>query len=479
MSARSREHFGEFYRHTSESIYAFCRALNFKPSWQQQELLNAVQRAADGTGSNWLACRSGQGPGKTKTSTIAGLWWAWRWIDGMTVVTAPTMRQCRDVWLVEARKTVEAADPAIQRCIDVTKSKVTMFGRDDWGAKLVTATKETNFQGYHNPHMAIIAEEASGIPREIIETCKGTLSNNDALFLQIGNPNTRDCAFFDCFNSQRHRWFCLRWNAEESPTWIVNPQRNKDLEDEFGRDSDVYRVRVLGEFPIADPNCVLSSELVEVIMDPDLMLKAVAMQRDHGGHAKQFGMDFARFGGDENTIFRRSGNAIVEWARYPRTDPSEVVDKAFLMQKEAGWRDQDCIYVADAGGMGQGVMHRFYDAGKEVVEFHNGGCAIDVDYDNRITEAWFRFAKKVKERRCYVPRDNILLQQLCGRQYYMTRKGKIVLETKDEYMKRGYESPDRADGTVLAFDDEILAVGNVTSRDNNPAARLLGVRTRR
>jgi ribosomal protein L35 len=68
----------------------------------------------------------------------------------------------------------------------------------------------------------------------------------------------------------------LTFNAEESPEWIVNPQRNKDLEDLYGRDSDVYRIRVLGEFPHSDPNCVFSSEDLEKCTDKKLMYRKKA-----------------------------------------------------------------------------------------------------------------------------------------------------------------------------------------------------------
>ena len=48
------------YRDCRNSILAFCRAMGFKPTWQQKQLLDAVQR-----GIKKIAVKSGQGPGKT------------------------------------------------------------------------------------------------------------------------------------------------------------------------------------------------------------------------------------------------------------------------------------------------------------------------------------------------------------------------------------------------------------------------------
>lgn len=456
--------FEERYRCITQDIYKFCDALNFDPTWQQQQLFDAVME-----GHRRITCRSGQGPGKTTASGVLGLFQLVQAPWSRLVVTAPTMRQCKDVWLAEVTQILRRADPFVQRLFNVTTTSIGVMGQKakDWGALLITSSKAENAQGQHRKDMHLICEEASGIPREIMEQYEGTLTNPNALFLQIGNPNTRDCAFFDTFHLHRRLWYPLHWNAEQTPEseWF-SLQRNKILEEKYGRDSDVYRVRVLGEFPLQDPNCVLSEEQIQQVAGvKELLAKTVRMGRIGTGEpVRQFGIDFARFGGDESTIFRRSGYAIPEWERYSHVDPSRIIDKAFNMQRTASWSDAETWYVGDAGGMGQGVMHRFYEAGRNIVEFHSQGKAIDEDFDNKITEAWFKFSRLVKSRNCYIPADNILQSQLATRRYFTTRKGKLILESKDEYMKRGYDSPDRADGIVMAFWDDVVAQGNIYNK---------------
>lgn len=476
MSRGLRE-WESLYKRLSEDIFFFADLMGFNPTWQQRQILQAVQ-----DGYPRIAVKSGQGPGKTACSVCIGLWRSLRAFRGQTIITAPTMRQCRDVWLKEARVWLAKANPMLQHFIEITKSKVEIGKDTDWGVVTVTATKEENAQGYHQDNLTVIAEEASGVPREIITQFKGTLSNPDSLFLMIGNPNTRDCSFFDCFNRQRHKWKCITLNAEDTARdypHIVNPQRNLDLAEEFGNDSDVYRVRVLGEFPHTDPNTVLSSEEVEACTGaPDMMYKFVNCQRPKecgGGKAKQFGIDFSRFGGDESVIYRRTGNAIVEWCKFTHTEPLHIVNKAFEMQSSAGWKDADTVFVPDANGMGEGMMVNFYNAGKNVVEFKNQGCAVDDQYDNIITEAWFLFRRLARNKNCYIPNDNQLIQQLCGRRYEITNKGKIKIESKDEYMKRNENiSPDRAEALVMAFYDQVNAVGNFASQE--AATKIVGAR---
>lgn len=469
---RFARRFGGFFEAISNDIFKFAEALRFNPTFQQRQLLEAVQ-----AGHPRIACKSGQGPGKTTASAVVGLWRTIRNVDALTVVTAPTMKQCKDVWLVEVRRLLERADPLLTQFIKTTKTKVEIAGRPDWGVKLVTATKEENAQGFHDANMTVICEEASGIDRKIITQFKGTLSNPNSLLLLIGNPNTRDCAFFDCFSTQRAGWHTLSWNAEETPesAWFSR-KRNREIEAEFGRDSDVYRVRVLGEFPHMDPNCVISADDIERCTDKALLLPMVRRGYRKDKIIRQFAIDFARYGGDENVMGRRTGNALVQWGFWPHTDPNDVVATGFRWQKDAGWSDNDTDWVVDAGGIGQGVLRQFYRARKRVLEFHNGGRAMDRDYDNKITEAWFRFAQKVRVRDCYIPADNRLIQQLSTRQYYTTKDGKLIIESKDDYMDRGNDSPDRADMVVMLFYDSVNAEGNFATAID-PGSRV-GIKTR-
>lgn len=459
-------HFGEVYKYISTDIFKFCRMMNFQPTWQQEQLLGCVQQSQYDPGYLRLAVRSGKGPGKSTATAIVALWRSIKAVGAMTLLSAPTMRQCRDVWLAEARRLMQKADPILQRLIDVTQTKIVIAGNPDWGVKTVTANRVENALGYHEKNMTIICEEASGIPREIIQAFKDTATNPNCLFIQIGNPTNRDCSFFDCFNSQRDEWVGIRWNAEQTPKseWF-DPSRNDQVAREFGRDSDVYRIAVLGDFPLTDPNCVMGTEILQPLTDKARMRAAAVARRPDGTLPRFFGLDFARFGGDENTIFRRSGDAIVQWDRFAHIEPAEAVRTAFDWQKKAGWNNDDTVYVPDANGMGDGVMHMFYDDNKNVFEFKNQHRAFDSGrFDDRITEAYFNLAAKAKDGRGYIPDDPILLQQLTTRRYFLTLKGKIKIESKDEYMDRGHDSPDRADGLVQAMYDPAYADKRVAER---------------
>ena len=471
--SRSRRNLFEMLAPVSEDLNKFAQACRFVPHTQQQWVVDEIM-----AGSPFVAVKSGQGPGKTALAALIALFRVIRYHNGLVVYTAPSMRQVKDVAFMEIRAHVNRMEPWLKNFFKVDAMKCTVAGCKDWSIQGVTATRSENAAGYHRDGMTVIAEEASGIPRLLMENFFGTLTNNDPLFLQIGNPNTRDCYFFDTFEGPfANKWVKFTFNCEDTAEWhpeILKKRRNLDLLEMYGRESDVYRIRVLGEFPTTDPNTVIPFHLIEMAMETRYKVQALRqinpVQRKR---SRQFGIDFARYGGDENTAFRRSGNAIVDQWWKSRCEPIEAIHASWAMQSQADWRDDDCIYVMDATGIGQGVIHNFYDNSKNVVEFHNGGKAWNTkDYENKITEAWFGLANKMKKKgsgdefsgNVYLMQDRLLLSQLTNRQYYVTKKGKLIVESKDEYEKRGHDSPDRADGVIYCQYDNVAASGSVLTK---------------
>lgn len=465
----------DWYNPIRSSVFAFAKEMGVTPTWQQAQFLDLVQKETHPppgfVRKGRIAVKSGQGPGKTVAAVLAGGWRSIFAKGAMTIVTAPSMRQCRDVWLTEFRRRRDEASAPMKQLVTVTRSRVIIAGDQDWGCLLVTAKDSAAMQGYHEGNLTIIVEEASGVDREFIEQIKGTLSNPNALLIMIGNPNTNDCAFHECFSTQRDLWHTLTFNAEDTARdypHILSPERNRLLALEYGRESDVYRVRVLGEFPHSDPSCVMSPEDLDACTRTKKYEMAVA-RRQHGKKhevAKQFGIDLARYGSDESVVCRRQGNAIVSMKCYSKIDPAIVVESAFREQQDAQWSSKECEYIFDVTGMGQGVAHMFHRAKKNVMEFNNGGTAADSkSFANRITEAWFNMRTLVKAHKCYLPNDARLLQQLGTRQYYLDKDGKFILETKQDYKDRGFESPDRADACVMAFYDRAESETSVLRPD--------------
>lgn len=100
------------------------------------------------------------------------------------------------------------------------------------------------------------------------------------------------------------------------------------------------------------------------------------------------------------------------------------------------------------GGVTDEMLRRGYNV--EGVNF--GGQANDKNkYPNWISEAWFTLAEKLPELGLIHNPD--LLMELSTRQWKQDIRGRRQVESKGEYKKRGYRSPDLADAVVIAYSD--------------------------
>lgn len=451
----------QFYRDLDRSlsdIHKFARdILRFKPTDQQAQLFDLIQFetfAPQSERKKGICVKSGQGPGKTSAATVAALFRLMQSPGRLVLVTSPTRRQVEDIWVAELQRRVSHAPPEFQTLLDVQKQKIRVAGFNKWEIVTATSVKPENVQGYHEAGMTVIVDEASGIERKIWGTLKGTITGPDNLLVAIGNPNDRDTEFFDMFNKDKHLYHRLTWNAEDSPN--VDRRHIERMAAEYGRDSDVFRVRVLGEFPRESPNVVIRYEdLLYACREKPFLQAFQELAPYDNGQRKQIGIDLARFGGDESVVVARYNCAMVGKLQFSKREPSDVVEAAFRYQRELGWDDASTVYCVDAGGMGQGVLHMFYEQGKRVFEFHSNGKSFEPRvYNDAITEAYFHLRLLTRERRLHLKEDMNSFQQLVSRQYRYDQ-GLFRLESKDEFLRRvgteEFTSPDRADATALAF----------------------------
>lgn len=439
-------------------VHKFSRdILRFTPTKQQSQLLDLIQYETFAPADERLkgiAVKSGQGPGKTAICTVAALFRLLQSPGRLVLVTAPTRRQVEDIWVAELTRRVSSGHPGLQGLLDIQKQKVRVQGFKKWEIVTATSVKPENVQGYHEESMTVIVEEASGIERKIWGTLKGTVTQKGNLLIAIGNPNERDTEFFDMFTKDKALYHRLTWNAEESPN--VDKRHIERMAKEYGRDSDVYRVRVLGEFPLESPNVVIRYEdLLHACREMPFVKSMMALTPNDGGARKQIGIDLARFGGDESVIVARYNSAMVGMLHFSKREPADVIRRAFEWQHELGWDDSSTVYCTDAGGMGQGILHMFYENSKRVFEFHSNGTPREPQvYKDCITEAYFHLRQLSRERILHLKEDQTAFHQLVSRQYRYDQ-GLFRLESKDEFLKRvgteEYTSPDRADAIALAF----------------------------
>ena len=202
--------------------------------------------AADVAAEPKVAVKSGQGVGKTALEAGLIIWFLVCRPYSKVIATAPTMQQLYDVLWAEISKWLNTSK--VKNLLTWTKTKVYMNGDSErWFATAKTATKPENMQGFHEEHMMIVVDEASGVSDPIMEAILGTLTGSDNKLLLMGNPNRIEGVFFDAFNKDRDKFKTHTVSSRDSKR--TSKDNIEMLESKYGKDSDVCRVRIDGQFP--------------------------------------------------------------------------------------------------------------------------------------------------------------------------------------------------------------------------------------
>lgn len=166
------------------------------------------------------------------------------------------------------------------------------------------------------------------------------------------------------------------------------------------------------------------------------------------------GIDVARFGDDLTVFVKRKGHAVIDMKEFQKKSITEVFAEAKVFCDNA-----DQINVDDSG-VGGGLTDLMMDAGYDVNPINFGEKAFDSDkYNNRISELWF----ELPIDKITIPKHERLKNELATRKYTYDTKARRCVESKKDYKKRGFSSPDYADALLLAFaqEGESFDFGNI------------------
>jgi phage terminase large subunit len=172
-----------------------------------------------------------------------------------------------------------------------------------------------------------------------------------------------------------------------------------------------------------------------------------AMNRTiEGDGGLEVGVDVARKGNDRSVFAMRKGLKALRHEVWSKLKIPALCDKLELFVDY----DKTIPLKIDDTGVGGGVTDEMEKRGYNVVAINFGGDAQDKDkYTNWISEAWFHFAEVMDEAE--LPYDADLLMELTTRVWEPDGKSKRKVESKKDYKKRGFRSPDLADAFILCY----------------------------
>jgi len=441
--------------------------LRFAPDEWQRSVFTDVVAAPR------VTVKSGQGVGKTGCEAIVLLWFLCCFPFPRVVATAPTRQQLHDVLWSEVAKW-QTNSPLLSKILRWTKTYIYMQGYEKrWFAVARTATKPENMQGFHEDNMLFIVDEASGVADPILEAIRGTLSGSNNKLLLCGNPTRTTGLFFDCFNSDRADYRCHTVNSEHSPR--TNKENIASLIRKYGRDSNVVRVRVLGEFPLQEDDVFIHLSDVEASVSSEIRTFSVD---DFGRDivtapilSIDIGCDVARFGNDNTCIAYKINEVCKIHKKYKGQDTmwtaNNVAKLGLELVSKYHFKDKIPVKVDD-GGVGGGVVDKLRELKRNNPSLYGWLEVIPVNFGTRIQHKYYHDSTtymmsivrdlissvddngKPKPVELILPNDNDLIAQLSTRKYAFNANGKQIVESKENYKERnGGTSPDEADCIML------------------------------
>lgn len=423
--------------------------LGFKPWSKQLEIVESVRD------NRRTAVRSANGVGKTAIAARTVLWFLAAHPKSVVVTTAPTWKQVETQLWREMAVAFETGREFFQMLGQPEIFKTDLTIAPNWYATGISTEKPERFSGFHSAHILLVVDEASGVADDIFEASEGFLTSKNARVLLISNPTRLSGEFYRAFHRDASLWNRIHLSIEATPNFTdekVPDEVRQSLPDKsfpalmerkYGRESALYAVRVMGDFPRSQDDAVCKLSDVEDAQNREC----------EAGTPVVISCDVARMGGDETVIAVRRGNQIRIVDAYAGKDLTWTIGRLLQIERELYAETQaDIFHVLDYAGLGVGV----YDALRERSQFPTFGFnsshrAKDArDYPNRRSEAWFEFSEKFLPYIDLDP-DEQLLEDLVAPVFKQDSAGRRVVEAKEETRKRLSRSPDRADAVLMAF----------------------------
>lgn len=452
-------------RYRDNPVLFVKEVLRAEPEEEQVMMLNSVRD------NRMTAVKAGHGVGKTTALSWIILWFMFTRPYPKIPCTAPTLHQLRDILWAEISKWLNKSE-LLTHFFNWTVERLSLKTHEEkWFAVARTATQPDAMQGFHADSLLFVIDEASGVKDQIFEPVLGALTGQETRFIMVGNPTKTSGFFYNAFTENRTMFNCFTLNAENSKR--VSFDFIESILKLYGKDSDPYRVRVLGEFPKSQPDTFIALSLVE---DSIKKYKETNIDDSQIINAS-LGVDVARFGDDESVIYLtleyKDGLYIskMEDVLYTNTTV-ELTGHVKMAIANLNARFPN-IYVSvnvDGGGVGAGVVDELEsnhgDLNYTVIEQTfggTGGTLTDepIRYSSNTGLLWGNVRRLLLEHKLLIEDDGELIKQLTVRKYTVNEDGFIQLERKQDMKKRNEGSPDRADALSLSLGSNIAHFGGM------------------
>ncbi len=427
------------------------------PDDNQREFLTALgeetrRRAFDGHTPAMpilMSETSGHGTGKSAMGSWIADWILSTRPDSIGTVTAGTATQLKE-------RTWAAIQSWTRQCLTAHWFHIQAAGiYSVWRPKtwkvVAQSCKKENAQSFAGQHARTstswyLFDEASEVADLIWQTAYGGLTDGEPMFFAWGQPVRNNGEFYDvCFGGKNSRWNHRRVDSRTSR--FTNKALIAQWEQDYGVDSDYYKVRVLGLPPSASELQYIDKARVELARKR----RQIALPDD----PLIVGFDVSGGGKAWNVLrFRRGLNGEVRLPiRIPGeqdADRSQRVGICAELLRDPRPEHRVAAMFVDAA-FGAPIVARLQALGfTNVYEVNFGGQSPDL---HQLNMRAYMYAKG-KEWLLHggLPDEDALCDQLTTPGYHINQSGKLVLEAKEDIQARLPTcTMDDADAFMLTF----------------------------
>ena len=424
-------------------------AIDVTPSTQQKDLLTSFAK------HDRTTIRSGHGTGKDASASWVIMNFLVTRAYSKVVCTAPTNRQLGDILWSELSKWFRRSIFRDEFVIQADK----IFHKDspkEWWCRAVSpsvkASKEEQAEtlaGFHGDHLLIVVDEASGVPDPVFIPLEGAMTQEDNKILMIGNMTKNTGYFYDShFDAkQRVKWNKLHWDSRYSEN--VKPSYPQYMEEKYGKDSNVYKIRVIGDPPSEDEKTFIPLAWAIACVD-----NPVIVAEDEPLY---LGVDVARYGEDDSIILPRQGLEIKPWTTFHGMNTIDL--GGHILETYAEMRAEGI--GIDEIGVGAGVTDWLYkkpQAARKVFGVNVTAASSDKKRYHRLRdELWWNMRERCRNQQYSFPSEtekereqsDELCNELASLFYEFDENGAYVIESKRKAKARGIKSPNIADALAL------------------------------
>lgn len=477
-------------------------ALGVNLDEEQQEIVTAVQH------NKLVSVRSGTARGKDFVAAciaVCFLYLTPKWnkkgelIENTKVaLTAPTDRQVKNIMMPEISRLYNRAKKRGYQLPGKLNAYDIRTDNDEWFLTGFKADEHNHeaWSGFHAVNTMFIVTEATGILDDTFGAIEGNLQGNSRLLL-VFNPNTTVGYAAKSQKAKRWKKFCLNsltapnvkqkkitipgqvdyeWILDKVENWCepITEEEVEAAEDDFQfeeqwyRPSDLFRKKVLGQFPKVDEDVLIPLQWIELAQE-----RWRQYHLDNHNYCR-LGVDVAGMGRDCTVYCYRYNNYVAKITKHNsggKADHMKVSGNIInKLEHSTG-----SMTMIDTIGEGAGVYSRALEVcdEKDLAELKNNiiSCKYSegakakngkdlTDITGQYTFANMRaylfwcvrdWLNPDNGMNAMLPPGGTLSEEATEIKWSFLSNGKIIIEPKDDIKKRLGFSIDEFDALANTF----------------------------